>query len=241
IAPIYNDLSKLHGDEKYADVTVTCGEHTLRLHRAIICSQSPFFETACSGGFKESTTGHISIEEVDPDIFAKSVKFIYTGNYPDEDHLNPQSCDEAILEHIEHLIASFRQGTNIPGLDWYDMKLWEDAVPKYSDHSMLLCRCGTAYVRPCVTQMGRRSANIQASRGGTGAWTEIPVPNWSTATSRNGIPKMMTTTGHSRISASASSAQGALARSGMNGYLTRCNPCFASTRVSSKRSNGFLS
>lgn len=94
-------------------------------------------------GLQESTTGRITIEEVDPDIFAKFVEFIYAGNYRDEDHLNPQSCDEAILEPVEDLMASLRHGTNIPGLDWYDIKFWEDAVPKYLDHSMLLCRCGT--------------------------------------------------------------------------------------------------
>ncbi|KAL2142003.1 hypothetical protein VTI28DRAFT_1693 [Corynascus sepedonium] len=143
MAAIYNGLSKLYGDEKYADLTVTCGERTFRLHRAIICSQSPIFETACSGGFRESTTGRITIEEVDPDILAKFVEFIYTGNYADEDHLNSQVCDEAILEPVEDLIASLRHGTNIPGLDWYDMKLWEDTVPKYLDDSILLCRCGT--------------------------------------------------------------------------------------------------
>ena len=54
MAAIYDALSALCGDEKYADLTVTCGEHSFKLHRTVLCSQSPFFDKACSGGFMVS-------------------------------------------------------------------------------------------------------------------------------------------------------------------------------------------
>jgi hypothetical protein len=56
MAAIHDALAALHGDEKYADLTVTCGDHTFKLHRAVICPQSPFFEKACSGGFMVGLT-----------------------------------------------------------------------------------------------------------------------------------------------------------------------------------------
>ena len=45
-------LRSLYKDEKYSDLTVSCGPRTFKLHRAVVCPQSPFFEKACSGGFK---------------------------------------------------------------------------------------------------------------------------------------------------------------------------------------------
>jgi hypothetical protein len=56
MAAIHDALAALHGDEKYADLTVTCGDHIFKLHRAVICPQSPFFEKACSGGFMVGLT-----------------------------------------------------------------------------------------------------------------------------------------------------------------------------------------
>ena len=55
---LYRGLGKLYGNEKYADLTVNCGSglgapgRVFKLHRAIVCPQSEFFDKACSGGFQ---------------------------------------------------------------------------------------------------------------------------------------------------------------------------------------------
>src|SRR5947207_15393716 len=36
---------------KYSDLTLTCGDDEYRVHRAIVCPHSAFFEAACGGDF----------------------------------------------------------------------------------------------------------------------------------------------------------------------------------------------
>lgn len=49
---IYRSLRRLFLDDKYADLTIRCDGQDFRVHRAILCPQSPFFDRACHGGFK---------------------------------------------------------------------------------------------------------------------------------------------------------------------------------------------
>ncbi|KAH6843420.1 hypothetical protein B0I37DRAFT_217667 [Chaetomium sp. MPI-CAGE-AT-0009] len=163
MAAIYEGLSSLHGDEKYTDLTVTCGEQTFRLHRAVICPQSPFFEKACTGGFMEATTGHINLDEQDPQIFAKFVQFIYTGNYDDEDNLHPQSCDDSVLQSVDDLAFSLRHGTDIPGLDWYDAELWNDVIvgTYHNPWHERICVCGICMCSDDYGEVGECRYNEQ--------------------------------------------------------------------------------
>jgi len=52
-------LQSLYKDEKFSDLTVSCGpegkSRTFKLHRAVICPQSPFFDKACTSGFQVSS------------------------------------------------------------------------------------------------------------------------------------------------------------------------------------------
>jgi len=58
MAALYESLKSLYGKDKYSDLVVICGDgpniREFKLHRAIICPQSEFFEKACSGGFQVS-------------------------------------------------------------------------------------------------------------------------------------------------------------------------------------------
>ena len=45
--------SLLHSGE-FSDMTVSCGNRDFKVHRAIVCPQSPFFEAALKDGFKVS-------------------------------------------------------------------------------------------------------------------------------------------------------------------------------------------
>ena len=84
MAALYESIRSLHNQEQYSDLAVICGGNRIfKLHRAIVCPQSGFFEGACSGGFMESLTGKIELPEEDPDIFDKLVQFLYTGGYVD--------------------------------------------------------------------------------------------------------------------------------------------------------------
>ena len=43
--------SSLMKSAKYSDLTLICNEVELRVHRAIVCSQSPVLSAACDGAF----------------------------------------------------------------------------------------------------------------------------------------------------------------------------------------------
>jgi hypothetical protein len=42
----------LQRDEMYKDLTIRCSNHVYRVHRAVVCPQSEFFEKACKGDFR---------------------------------------------------------------------------------------------------------------------------------------------------------------------------------------------
>jgi hypothetical protein len=47
-------MKSLLSEGKYADMTISCRGRDFKGHRAIICSQSPFFDAALRGGFQVS-------------------------------------------------------------------------------------------------------------------------------------------------------------------------------------------
>jgi BTB/POZ domain len=49
---IYAALRPLYESGKLSDLTVTCGGRRFLVHKAIVCSQSPFFDMACNSGFR---------------------------------------------------------------------------------------------------------------------------------------------------------------------------------------------
>ncbi|KAK3318135.1 hypothetical protein B0H66DRAFT_602737 [Apodospora peruviana] len=122
MAAIFQGLAALRQNNKYADLTVTCGEHpdsrTFNLHRAVVCSKSPFFDKACSGAFKEASTAHIDLKD-DAKIFEKFIQFLYTGNYDDDENLGPQvqHCDEEVLRPEDEIQDMLRNGAGLRGME----------------------------------------------------------------------------------------------------------------------------
>lgn len=61
LASIYSALSSLLGSDKFSDMTIRCGDCAFKAHRAIVCSQSAFFDKALTGGFSVSANGNRSV------------------------------------------------------------------------------------------------------------------------------------------------------------------------------------
>ncbi|UZP41661.1 hypothetical protein NXS19_009477 [Fusarium pseudograminearum] len=80
---IHASLSTLLFSDKFADMTIKCKEREFSAHRAIVCSQSSFFDKALSSNFKEAMTQTVELQEDDPDIVERFLEFLYTGNYTD--------------------------------------------------------------------------------------------------------------------------------------------------------------
>jgi hypothetical protein len=45
-------LAQLMGTGKYSDLKFVCEGHEFRVHKAIVCSQSPVLTAACDGAFQ---------------------------------------------------------------------------------------------------------------------------------------------------------------------------------------------
>ncbi|KAH7163338.1 hypothetical protein B0J13DRAFT_669926 [Dactylonectria estremocensis] len=79
--PVYKSLSTLRLSSKFSDMTIRCGGREFKAHRAIVCTQSSFFEVAFSGEFKEAASQVIDPPEDDPDVLDRFLEFLYTGTY----------------------------------------------------------------------------------------------------------------------------------------------------------------
>ena len=49
-------MDNLLANGKYSDLTISCEGIDFKVHRAIICSQSTFFDAAANSGFKVGST-----------------------------------------------------------------------------------------------------------------------------------------------------------------------------------------
>ena len=64
---------------QYSDLTLTCGNTTFRVHKAVVCPKCKFFKACLKGGFVEATTSDIKMEETQPGILAAALVYLYTG------------------------------------------------------------------------------------------------------------------------------------------------------------------
>ncbi|RYC56136.1 hypothetical protein CHU98_g10073 [Xylaria longipes] len=81
---------------EYSDLTLVCQGTELRVHKGIICVQSPVIATALKSKFKEAET---NIMEVDFDLTTLEcmLQYMYTGNYKEEpaEHVRLQRVQSA--------------------------------------------------------------------------------------------------------------------------------------------------
>ncbi|KAI1495834.1 BTB/POZ protein [Biscogniauxia marginata] len=87
MAEINSDGMIANADERLlnsgilADVEVICGDKTWKLHKAIICPRSKYFEKAFTGKFTEAQTNRIIVQDQHPIHMNWVVYFIYTGKF----------------------------------------------------------------------------------------------------------------------------------------------------------------
>ncbi|TVY72053.1 Kelch-like protein 30 [Fusarium oxysporum f. sp. cubense] len=105
---IHAALSTLQS-EKFSDMTIICGERQFKIHRAVVCTQSPFFDKAMSGDYMESTSRSIELPEDDPDVVERFLKFLYTGTYSDGVNFTWGKPAKAALLDPESVLQSLQQ------------------------------------------------------------------------------------------------------------------------------------
>ncbi|MCJ1245146.1 hypothetical protein MMC30_002347 [Trapelia coarctata] len=67
----------------YHDFTIHCKERTWKVHRAVLCADSKYFEVLCDGQFQEAVERTIHLHDDDPDCIGAMLQYIYYTNFTD--------------------------------------------------------------------------------------------------------------------------------------------------------------
>jgi len=78
-------------NRKLTDVEFLVGEEAFDAHRSLLSARSPVFAAMFGSGMKEAKTGHVRIEDANPDTFQRFLKFLYTGM------LEPSAMDKELF------------------------------------------------------------------------------------------------------------------------------------------------
>ncbi|KAM4054396.1 BTB/POZ domain-containing protein [Hirsutella rhossiliensis] len=76
----------LSGD--FSDLKFTCKGKDFKVHKAIVCAQSPVIKAAVQGGFEESHKYVINMDKFHTETVKQLVKFMYSGDYDASEHLH---------------------------------------------------------------------------------------------------------------------------------------------------------
>jgi len=84
---------------KYSDFQIVCGAEVWKVHKAIICARSEYFERVCDSNFKEAAEGSITLEGEHPDLVNQMIHWLYTYKYIYDSHseISPQR----LINHVE--------------------------------------------------------------------------------------------------------------------------------------------
>jgi len=99
-------------NKKMTDVEFLVGVEAFGAHRSLLSARSPVFASMFASGMKETKTGKVCIEDVDPTTFQQFLKFLYTGTF------EPSSMDQDLFEvadkyQVETLMELCRPTTEV--------------------------------------------------------------------------------------------------------------------------------
>ncbi|KAK7214707.1 hypothetical protein V2G26_002710 [Clonostachys chloroleuca] len=81
VKELTSSLQRLFSSGSYSDLTILCGGSQYKVHRALVCPRSSFFEAACRNNFKEAETGEISLPDDDPVAVEMMIRYFYFLDY----------------------------------------------------------------------------------------------------------------------------------------------------------------
>ncbi len=67
----------LYDSGQYSDLIITCKGTEWKVHRFVLAAQSDFFQTACTGPFKEAVNQVIALDEDDPRFVDGLIRYFY--------------------------------------------------------------------------------------------------------------------------------------------------------------------
>ena len=74
-----DDLGSLFENSQFADVQLYCGGREFQCHKAILAARSQVFQAMFSHDMEEKKNCRVEVKDVEPDVMAELLRFIYTG------------------------------------------------------------------------------------------------------------------------------------------------------------------
>ncbi|RCI09648.1 hypothetical protein L249_3985 [Ophiocordyceps polyrhachis-furcata BCC 54312] len=78
-------LAELMKSGENSDLTFKCNGHDFKVHKLVVCGQSPVIKAALSPCFEEGRTNTINMNAFDHQTVGRLVRYLYTGDYDDSD------------------------------------------------------------------------------------------------------------------------------------------------------------
>lgn len=82
-----DDFGQLFESNQFADVNLTCAGREFKCHKAILTARSPVLAAMFEHDMKERQHNRVEIEDMDPEVMADMLRFIYTGRAPNLDSM----------------------------------------------------------------------------------------------------------------------------------------------------------
>ncbi|KAL6843189.1 hypothetical protein ACP4OV_026902 [Aristida adscensionis] len=84
-------------DQKYgADVTFLVGGLPFAAHKVVLAARSPVFKAGFYGQMREKRMHHVTIKDMQPDVFRALLHYIYTGSLHDLDDLHGNNYSDMV-------------------------------------------------------------------------------------------------------------------------------------------------
>jgi len=100
---ISQDLEKAFTNKELCDVQLQCGGKIFDCHKFMLSARSPVFRAMFQAEMEEKKTNKVDINDLDPDILAEMLHFIYTGKTPKLDDFTEELLAVADRYQIEKL------------------------------------------------------------------------------------------------------------------------------------------
>jgi hypothetical protein len=74
------NMLRLFKDTKYSDASIIIYEKTLPVHKAVICTQSAYFEKAFQGSFIEGNSSVLTFSDGSGAAYWRIFEYLYSGD-----------------------------------------------------------------------------------------------------------------------------------------------------------------
>ena len=94
---LIDDLEKFSFNDEFSDIEIHCKDIKIKAHKAILGSRSSVFKAMFTNSCKESQTGCVNIDNMEPEVLKDLITFIYSGKVK---KLEDNAADLFVAAHM---------------------------------------------------------------------------------------------------------------------------------------------